>query len=101
MRISQNGTATFFNGVNSPEETITAGAFDLAAGNFWTCGAIVIPNPTNAVAGMSGLIRLTAAPEGWGDHFSTAPAPTVFPSIVPFYVESDTHIRLGAAVGVS
>jgi len=101
IRISQNGTATFFNGVNSPEETITAGAFDLAAGNFWTCGAIVIPNPTNAVAGMSGLIRLTAAPAGWGDHFSTAPAPTVFPSIVPFYVESDTHIRLGAAVGVS
>jgi len=53
------------------------------------------------VAGMSGLIRLTAAPAGWGDHFSTAPAPTVFPSIVPFYVESGTHIRLGAAVGVS
>ena len=100
MRLSQNGTATFFNSVNSPEETITAEAFDLAAGNFWTCDAIVIPNPTNAVAGMSGLIRLTAAPIGWGNNFSTAPAPTVFPSIVPFYVESSTSIRLGQAVGV-
>ena len=82
------------------ERTITT-AFDLATGNFWTCGAIAIPNPTNAVAGMSGLIRLTAAPTGWGGNFSTAPTPKVFPSIVPFYVESPTKIRLGAAVGVA
>ena len=87
--------------VTATERTVTAGAFDLATGNFWTCGAIAIPNPTNAVAGMSGLIRLTAAPTGWGTHFSTAPAPTVFPSIVPFYCESPTSIRLGRAVGVA
>ena len=87
--------------VTATERTVTAGAFDLATGNFWTCGAIAIPNPTNAVAGMSGLIRLTAAPSGWGGNFSTAPTPTVFPSIVPFYVESATKIRLGAAVGVA
>ena len=88
-------------GVTATERTITAGAFDLATGNFWTCGAIAIPNPTNAVAGMSGLIRLTAAPSGWGGNFSTAPTPTVFPSIVPFYVESANKIRLGSAVVVA
>ena len=87
--------------VTSAENTITGSAFNLASGHFWTCGAITIPNPTNAVAGMSGLIRLTAAPSGWGGNFSTAPTPTVFPSIVPFYVESATSIRLGSAVGVA
>ena len=44
------------------ERTITAGAFDLATGNLWTCGAIAIPNPTNGVAGQVGVIRVTAAP---------------------------------------
>ena len=85
----------------TPERTITAGAFNLATGPYWTAGSITIPNPTNAVSGMSGLIRLTSAPIGWGGNFSTPPAPTVFPSIVPFYVESATSIRLGAAVGVA
>lgn len=84
-----------------PERTITGVAFDLATGPYWTCGAITIPNPTNAVSGMSGLIRVTAAPSGWGANFSTAPTPTVFPSIIPFYVESATSIRLGQAVGVA
>ena len=88
-------------GVTQTERTITAGAFDLATGNFWTCGAIAIPNPTNAVAGMSGLIRLTGTPTSWGGNFSTAPEVTVNPSIVPFYVESATSIRLGRAVGVN
>ena len=88
-------------GVTATERTVTAGAFDLATGNFWTAAAIDIPNPTNAVAGMSGLIRLTAVPTSWGGNFSTAPAPTVFPSIVPFFVESATSIRLGRAVGVA
>ena len=88
-------------GVTQKEHPITASAFNLATGNFWICGAIKIPNPTHAVAGMSGLIRLTAAPTGWGSHFSTAPTAKVFPSIVPFYVESATKIRLGAAVGVA
>jgi hypothetical protein len=87
--------------LTTPGRTITAVAFDLATGPYWTCGAIAIPNPTNGVAGMSGLIRLTAAPSGWGSNFSTAPTPTVFPSIVPFYVESATKIRLGSAVGVA
>jgi hypothetical protein len=85
--------------VTATERTIT-GAMDLATGNFWTCGAIAIPNPTNAVAGMSGLIRLTAAPTGWGSAFHGTPNPTAFPSIVPFYVESGSVIRIGAAVKV-
>ena len=101
ISLKANGSAKFAGGVTQPERTITAGAFNLATGNFWTCGAIAIPNPTNAVAGMSGLIRLTAAPSGWGGHFSTAPTPTVFPSIVPFYIESATSVRLGRAVGVN
>lgn len=87
--------------VTTPERTITAAAFDLATGPYWTCGAIAIPNPTNAVAGMSGLIRLTAAPTGWGTHFKTPSAVSVVPAIVPFYVESATIIRLGKAVGVA
>jgi len=87
--------------LTTPERTITAVAFDLATGPYWTCGAISIPNPTNAVAGMTGTIRLTAAPTGWGSNFSTPPAPTVFPSIVPFFVESTSQIRLGTAVSVA
>ena len=87
--------------LTTPERTITAGAFDLATGPYWTCGAISIPNPTNGVAGMSGTIRLTAAPTSWGANFSTPPAPTVFPSIVPFFVESTSQIRLGTAVSVA
>jgi len=87
--------------LTTPERTITAVAFDLATGPYWTCGAISIPNPTNAVAGMAGTIRLTAAPTSWGANFSTPPAPTVFPSIVPFFVESTSQIRLGTAVSVA
>ena len=88
--------------VSSTERTITAGAFDMATGNFWTCGAIAIPNPTNAVASTSGLIRLTAAPTGWGGNFKhaggAAPAPTAFPAIVPFFVQSSTVILVGKPV---
>ena len=88
--------------VTATERTITAGAFDLATGNFWTCGAIAIPNPTHAKAAMSGLIRLTAAPTGWGGNFKhaggSATAPTAFPAIVPFYVQSASVILVGKPV---
>jgi hypothetical protein len=87
--------------VTATERTIT-GAMDLATGNFWTCGAIAIPNPTNAVAGMSGLIRLTAAPTSWAGNFKHAggAAPTIaaFPAIVPFFVSSPTTILCGKPV---
>ena len=105
--ITFTNSVTAFNGgevttsITTPERTITAGAFDLSTGPYWTCGAIAIPNPTNAVSGMAGLIRVTAAPTSWDTNFSTAPTPTVFPSIIPFYVQSATSIRLGQAVGVA
>lgn len=90
--------------ITTPERTITAGAFDLATGPYWTCGAIAIPNPTNAVSGMSGLIRLTAAPTSWAANFKfeggVAPAVSTVPAIVPFYVESTSVIRMGQPVVV-
>ena len=105
--ITFTNSQTAFNGgevttsITTPERTITAGAFDLSTGPYWTCGAIAIPNPTSAVSGMAGLIRVTAEPTTWGSNFSTAPTPTVFPSIIPFYVQSATSVRLGQAVGVA
>ena len=82
------------------ERTITAGAFDLATGNLWTCGAIAIPNPTNGVAGQVGVIRVTAAPTSFGnqwDHPGGAyTAPTSFPAIAPFFVTSSTQFLLGS-----
>jgi hypothetical protein len=87
--------------VTATERTIT-GAMDLATGNFWTCGAIAIPNPSNAVAGMSGLIRLTAAPTSWAGNFKHAggAAPTIaaFPAVVPFYVSGASTILCGKPV---
>jgi hypothetical protein len=84
------------------EQTITAGAFDMALGPYWTCGAITIPNPTNPKVNSTGLIRLTAAPAGWGTNFKhaggSATAPKAFPAIVPFYVQSATVILVGKPV---
>jgi hypothetical protein len=84
--------------VTVDERTITdaADGFDLSTGPYWTAGAIDIPNPTNAVAGMGGLIRLTDAPTSWGDQFTFVN--DVAPSgvgTIPFYVVSDTEISLG------
>lgn len=87
-------------GVTQTIRTVTAGAFNLATGNLWTAGAIAIPNPTNAVTGMSGLILLTGAPTGWGGNFTGTPNVTAVPAIVPFFVQAPTVIRLGTAVGV-
>ena len=102
---TMTGTLTT-KAVKSPENTITAGSFDLSKGNFWTCGAIAVPNPTNAAQAMSGLIRLTAAPTGFGTHFKhpggSYTAPKAFPAIVPFYVQDPNTIMLGKAVeGIS
>ena len=101
-----NSQAAFNGGevttsITTPERTITAGAFDMSTGPYWTVGAIAIPNPTDAVSGMAGIIRVTAEPVSWGDNFSTAPTPTVFPSIIPFYVQAADNILLGQAVGVA
>jgi len=83
------------------ERTITAGAFDLATGNLWTCGAIAIPNPTNGVAGQVGVIRVTAAPTSFGNQWhhpggAGYTAPTAFPAIAPFFVTATNEFLLGS-----
>ena len=88
--------------ITTPEKTITSIAFDLSEGPFWECGSISVPNPTNAVAGMSGLIRFTGPPTDWGFNFKfaggTPVAPSGAPSVSPFYVRSATEIYVGPAV---
>jgi len=92
---AQTYTAT----ISATERTITASDFDLSTGNYWTCGAIAIPNPTNQTAGTAGLIRVTAAPTSFGSHFDfpggSYTAPTAFPAVVPFFVQASGTILLG------
>ena len=99
VRIESNGKTKFSGGVYGVETTITASDFDLNDGNFFTCGAIAIPNPTNGVAGMSGLIRVTAAPTSFGSNWDfpggSYTAPTAFPAVAPFYIVSSTQFYLG------
>ncbi len=100
LTLNSNGSATLAGTVNGTERTITAGAgnWDLATGNFWTCGAITIPSPTNAVAGTGGLIRVTAAPVFPTEckfPGGTYTAPTAFPAIIPFYVQNSTTLLMG------
>jgi hypothetical protein len=90
---------TFTVATRTTERTITAGSFDLATGNLWTVGAITVPNPTNAVAGQTGAIRVTAGPVVWSSNFKfpggSAPTIASFPSIIPYYVQSSTVILMG------
>ena len=85
------------NSITSPEKAITT-EFDVSTGCFWTCDAIAIPNPTNAVAGMTGTIRFTGIPTSWGSAFKfsdgvpVAPTP---PAIVAFYVQDASTILVG------
>lgn len=97
---------TFTTTVQTTERTITAGAFDLSTGNHWTCGAITVPAPTNATAGTSGLVRITAGPVVWNAVFKfpggSAPTISSFPAIIPFYVQNSTNILMGnVAEGIS
>lgn len=97
---------TFTTTVQTTERTITAGAFDLSTGNHWTCGAITVPAPTNATAGTSGLIRITAGTVVWNAvfKFPGGAAPTIasYPAIIPFYVQNSTNILMGnVAEGIS
>ena len=81
--------------VTVPERTIGA-SMDLSEGPYWTTAGGAIPNPTNAVAGMGGLIRITGEVTSWGNYFY--PSEGAVPSgtgNIPFYVESPTYICLG------
>ena len=78
---------------------MAADAFDLETGNLWTAGAIDVPNPTNATAGMSGLIHFTAEPTGWDTNFEFPGGTQISAeanSIVPFYVRADNQIMIGS-----
>ncbi len=90
---------TNVDALQTTERTITASTFDLSTGNHWTCGAITVPNPSNCVAATSGLIRITAGPVVWSNHFKfpggSAPTITSFPAIIPFYVQSNIVILMG------
>ena len=88
--------------VTANEIAITASAWDLSDGNFFSCGAIAIPTPTKGVNGQSGLIRFTDVPTSF-------PAETILPAdfniagacVVPFYVQAADRILLGNPVEVS
>ena len=89
-------------GTLSSTERTSTGAVDLATGNFWTVGAVTVAAPTNAVAGTSGLFRVTAAPVGWATAYKwpggAAPTIAAFPAIVPFYVQAVGVIMMGKPV---
>ena len=88
--------------VTSTEVAITAGAFDLSEGNFFSAGAIDVPNPTNGVVGQSGLIRFTAVPTSLGDQLiQPANFNITAASVVPFYVQAANRVLLGNPVEVS
>ena len=86
--------------LTTTEVEITAGTFDLTAGNAFYCGAITVPNPSGGVAGQSGTIRITAGPVVWSANFKfpagTAPTISAYPAIIPFYVQDATTILMGS-----
>ena len=100
--VKQDVLPTFTTATRTTERTITAGAFDLSTGNLWTVGAITVPNPTNAAAGQTGAIRITAGPVVWSSNFKfpsgTAPTIAAFPAIIPFYVQDSSTILMGNVV---
>lgn len=87
--------------ITTPERTMRSDYFDVSEGCFWTCGSIDVPNPTNAVSGMSGTIRFTGTPTSWGSSFKFTdgiPFTPVPPAIVAFYVQDSSHILLGSVL---
>jgi hypothetical protein len=100
--VKQDVLPTFTTATRTTERTITAGAFDLSTGNLWTVGAITVPNPTNAVSGQTGAIRITAGPVVWSSNFKfpsgTAPTIATFPAIIPYYVQDSSTILMGNVV---
>lgn len=100
--VKQDVLPTFTTATRTTERTITAGAFDLSTGNLWTVGAITVPNPTNAAAGQTGAIRITAGPVVWSSNFKfpggAAPTIGTFPAIIPYYVQDASTILMGNVV---
>lgn len=86
--------------VKGVERTATASSFDMSTGNFWTFGAIAVPNPTNQSAGMMGSLRVTAAPTSFASNWKfpggSYTAPTSFPAVAPFFVQASGTILVGS-----
>jgi len=84
----------------STENTATASSFNLANGNFWTFGAIAVPNPTNQAAGLMGSLRVTAAPTSFASNWKfpggSYTAPTSFPAVAPFFIQASGTILVGS-----
>lgn len=81
--------------------TATASSFNLATGNFWTFGAIAVPNPSNQTTGISGVLVVTAAPTSFASNWKfpggSYTAPTAFPAVAPFFIQSaGTSILVGS-----
>ena len=78
---------------------------DMQTANFFTyAGGFTLVNPTNEVAGTSGLFIITGygAGSGFGDHYlwpggGDAPAITA-PAVVPYYVNAADQIYMGTPV---
>ena len=86
--------------ITSVEAQIT-GSWDLSDGPFFVFNGGAFPAFANGVAGASGLIRVTAAIDSWPTGVSAAsgtlPAPTSYPAIIPFYVDSASTVIVGDA----
>jgi len=76
-------------------------SFDLNNGQFWTISGGQVPTPSNRQAGQSGLFYVSSAPSSWAGGYSTPPSISSTPSIIPFFVDSGTTVRLGPAIKVS
>ena len=79
-------------------------AWDMSTGNLWVTAAdaATIAGPTNATAGMSGVIFCTAEVTAWGGgnfDFPGGATPATIPanSVVPYYVRADNVICIGNA----
>ena len=82
-------------GVSSDVGTVPNGTgYELHTHNFWEVGAVTVANPitTDLKDGQSGLFILRDAPLAWGTFYKfkggTPPAPTSYPAVCPFYVNS-------------
>lgn len=101
-RLSTGG-GTMTGGVYQTVRTISNNTtWNMSTGNLWHFAGGTIANPSNATAGMSGLIRVAAAISGWGVNFDfpggAAVAPAAFPALIPYYVSSTNVIMIGTPI---
>ena len=101
-RLSTSG-GTMTGGVYQTVRTISNNTtWNMSTGNLWHFAGGTIANPSNATAGMSGLIRVAAAVSGWGTNFDfpggTQVSPAAFPALIPYYVSGTNVIMIGTPI---